>query len=355
MKQSMGALAAFALLAALTISAPARAYTPESGWYWNPAEPGTGIALEIQDNHVFLVGFLYSAAGNPVWLASEGTLTGNALYDGELYAASGGTCLGCAYRVSSTHLEGGHIQISWNTSDPTSATLTWGGRTTPITRFIFGLIRPGDAPATLNQTKLLGEWQMVMDFGATQPGFPYYGDILDFLSVDTSTTPNYIDGCRPDTSKDGSCTSNALSVHSASAYYDATQQRHVIVVDDSANDFVSYVVQVGTNDFSGLVSIYPKGSTPTTWFPVRGFRSASRNFVQTAIGPSSAKVVPHTTAHTVAGSTGTNSGIGTLTGPLIAGGRARADIPNARLLLLLRKTELRLHHHDAKLKGALRH
>ena len=355
MKHSMGALAALALVAALTIALPASAYTPESGWYWNPAEPGTGIALEIQDNHVFLVGFLYDAAGNPIWLASEGTLTGNALYDGEMYAASGGTCLGCAYRVSSAHLEGGHVRISWSASDPTSATLTWGGRTTPITRYIFGLIRPGDAPATLNQTKLLGEWQTVMDFGSSQPGFPFYGDILDFLSVDTRTDPNYIDGCRPDSSQDGACSSNALSVHSASAYYDATQQRHVIVVDDSANDFLSYVVQVGTNNFSGLVSIYPKGSSPTTWYPVRGFRSASRSFVQTAIGPSAAKALAHTAAHAVAHSTGTMSGIGTLTGPLIGGGRASTDIPNAHLLLLLRKTELRLHHHDAKLKGALRH
>ena len=343
----MRALLALVLLAALAVAAPARAYTPESGWYWNPAEPGTGIALEIQDNRVFLVGFLYDTAGNPTWLASEGALTGNALYDGEMYAATGGTCLGCAYRVSTTHLSGGHIRISWSASDPTQATLTWGGRTTPITRYIFGLVRPGDVPATVASTKLLGEWQAVLDFSAAQPSFPYYGEVLEFLSVDTSTNPDFIDGCRPDTSLDGFCSNNALTYHGASASYDAQQQRHVLVVDDSTNDYLTYVVQVGTNSFNGLVSSYPKGSNPTTWYPVRGFRSASRNFVQTGVGPSAKPRAP-TATH----SAGMRNGIATLLGPLIGGGGASTDIPNARLLPLLRQAELRLRHHDTKIKAA---
>lgn len=345
----MRALFSFLVLAVAAL-APARsqAYTPESGWYWNPAEPGTGIAVEIQDNRVFLVGFLYDSTGRATWLGSDGTLTGNAQYDGEMFSASGGTCLGCSFRPHTEFPSGGHISIVWSATDPTRATLTWGGRTMPITRFIFGLIRSTDSPATVNSTKLLGEWQAVMDFSSVSGSFPFYGDVLEFFRVDITTNPDFIDGCRADNSQDGFCTSNALSFHGASAYFDTQRQRHVIVVDDSANDYLTYVVQIGTNQFNGLVSLYPKGSNPTTWYPVRGFRSASRSFVQTGIGPS-AKTQGPTAAHA-----GTHSGIASVLGPLVGGGQASTDIPNSRLFPLLRQAELRLRAHTGAMSGKAR-
>lgn len=42
-------------------------FQPQSGWWWNPAESGSGYSMEVQGNTVFLVGFMYDAAGKPVW------------------------------------------------------------------------------------------------------------------------------------------------------------------------------------------------------------------------------------------------------------------------------------------------
>ena len=37
----------------------ARANSPESGWWWNPAEGGRGYSIEIQDNQLFFAAYSY--------------------------------------------------------------------------------------------------------------------------------------------------------------------------------------------------------------------------------------------------------------------------------------------------------
>jgi hypothetical protein len=54
---------ALLLIVGLLAVAPARAFTPESGFWWAPNEPGSGIALEIQDNFVFLAAYTYDQDG----------------------------------------------------------------------------------------------------------------------------------------------------------------------------------------------------------------------------------------------------------------------------------------------------
>jgi len=48
-------------------AAAPRPNTPESGWWWNPAESGRGFFIEWQDGWADLAGYMYDDAGNPVW------------------------------------------------------------------------------------------------------------------------------------------------------------------------------------------------------------------------------------------------------------------------------------------------
>src|SRR5678815_6038419 len=47
-----------------------QANQPESGWWWNPAESGRGYFLEWQGGQLFMAGYMYDDAGNPVWYLS---------------------------------------------------------------------------------------------------------------------------------------------------------------------------------------------------------------------------------------------------------------------------------------------
>ncbi len=44
--------------------------TPETGWWWNPAEPGRGFSIDIQAGVLYLGGFMYDSAGAPIWYVS---------------------------------------------------------------------------------------------------------------------------------------------------------------------------------------------------------------------------------------------------------------------------------------------
>jgi hypothetical protein len=291
------------LLGLLLAVAPARAYTPESGLWWNPAEPGTGLTIEVQDNLIAVLAFVYEPNGAVSWYLATGLLTGNARFDGVLDGYEGGQCIGCPWRSNTGYAGlGGPIRIDFNASDPTRATLTWGGRTQPIERMGFYLKRPEDErrmpgvrPAL---TKLLGEWQAVLDFsGNPAAAADYYGEVLIFDRLTFDSSGDFVDGCRPTDSLIGFCrAADANPNDPASRYavgeYFAADRSHLLVVNNSRTTYAAYFVEVGTNDFRGEVSVYSKGSTPSVFHPVRGFRSASRSFVQEGIGPSKAARTP---------------------------------------------------------------
>ncbi len=59
-----------------------------SGWWYDSDHPGTGLALEIQGNRVFLAWFIYDNNGQPIWYSSGGTINGNQ-YTGDLLKWNG--------------------------------------------------------------------------------------------------------------------------------------------------------------------------------------------------------------------------------------------------------------------------
>ncbi len=282
-------------LVTLFAASAAQAYTPESGIWWNPSESGTGVVIEVQDNFMVVAAFVGDAQGRATWYTAGAFLTGNARFDGSLDLTVGSQCPGCAYPGFPTVQAGagGSIRIVFDANDPTKASLTWAnGRTIPIERYPFYLRRPEDGNnVSLQTTKMLGEWQAVMDFSSSSASsFDYYGDVwvFDEFSFDNPTNRYYYDGCRPDNSQVGGCSTNALAFHSASGYYDSVDKLQVVVVDDSAANYALYLIETGTNSGQGEITVYPKGANPSNYdsFPMRAFRTASRTFVQEGTGPS---------------------------------------------------------------------
>jgi hypothetical protein len=291
----MRALAAVSFSLAAALAAPAQAYTPESGTWWNPAESGTGIFIEVQDNFLVAAVFTGDAQGRPVWYNATKFLTGNALFDATLDLTTNVQCPGCAHpgRATTQVGAGGTIRLTFDPNDPTKATLRWGnGRTVPYERFAFYAKRPEDPSGIPAQaTKMLGEWQMVLDFSENSTSsFDFYGDVLVFDDYSFENNRWYFEGCRADNSQDGGCTQNALSFHSAAGYFDTASGLHSIVVDDSSSNFVLYLADMGTNSAEGEITVYPKGTNPANYtsYPMRTFRTASRTFVQEGTGPSKA-------------------------------------------------------------------
>jgi hypothetical protein len=280
----------FGLLLAAT---PARGYTPESGVWWNPNEPGSGLQIEIQDNYVAVFVYAYDQAGNAQWYTSNGFLSDNARrYDGWLDRFTGGQAIGGAWRQNTYFPRaGGPIRIDFNPSYPTRAQLTWGGRTFPIERFHFYLKRDEDEQAMpgvrLELTKMLGEWSAVLDY-TTHPtaAVQYYGEIVVLDNLTFDSDGDYVDGCRAPDSRLKRCRDIDVDQHYAAVEYVSSSDLHVLVVENSATTFAAYFITVDTNDFEGTVAVYPRGGNPGVEYPVRGFRTASRSFVQERIGPS---------------------------------------------------------------------
>ncbi|WP_197284723.1 hypothetical protein, partial [Piscinibacter sakaiensis] len=124
-------------------AAPAVADFRANGWYWNPAESGTGFMFEAQGTRGFVAFFMYEeGTGKPLWYASEGGAgsfvareDGSFEYSGELrYYTNGQPAWSGAYVSPSSTLVG-PVTMRFVGNDVTVAFP--GGRTQRATRFDF--------------------------------------------------------------------------------------------------------------------------------------------------------------------------------------------------------------------------
>lgn len=292
MKWIQSCVAALVLaVAGLTGTVRAASYTPESGFWWNPAEPGSGLSIEIEDNFIYVAAYLYDAQGFPYWYIASGTLADNAgtlsLGPTQVTTATGGQCLGCVWRAPTVVPAGGLMTIVFDRNDETRATLTWGGQTKLFRRMDYYDI--GFGPDAENQ-RMLGEWQIVLDFfaaGGNYAAYPYFGDVVILDEIRRTPQLTQMIGCRPQTSLALRCTSSDDNIHDAASFYNTIDRATYITVRDQSNSYFTYVADVGVHQFDGVVQVHPNGgfSSNGTFFPVRGFRSASRSAVQTGLGP----------------------------------------------------------------------
>jgi hypothetical protein len=131
-------------------AAGTQAITPDTGYWWNPAEGGRGFTIEQNPTtgNVFFATYLYTASGSPVWYAAgPGQMSGNT-FSGPLLAYSGGQTLTSAFKPASAGVSPGAVSITF--TDNQNAILTWPGGTIPITRYP---IVPGGTDLTPSTTQ----------------------------------------------------------------------------------------------------------------------------------------------------------------------------------------------------------
>ncbi len=117
------------------VATPAAVASPQSGWWWNPAESGRGFFIEISDNFAFIGAYVYAPDGRADWVVSQGTMASPTSFSGRLLSFRGGQTLVGDYRAPGTPTDVGALSIQF--IDDTHATLTWPGGTAQIERLAF--------------------------------------------------------------------------------------------------------------------------------------------------------------------------------------------------------------------------
>ncbi len=117
--------------------------TPQTGWWWNTAEPGRGFSIEIQNGVMFLGGFMYESAGRPIWyLSGQTPMTSLQRYRGlwSLYG-NGQTLIGPYKPANLVDANVGAVSIDFSSATAGRLTLP-DGRQIEISRFQFNTREP---------------------------------------------------------------------------------------------------------------------------------------------------------------------------------------------------------------------
>ena len=229
----------------LVVSASAHAQLlapPLSGFFWNPAEPGKGWALDVQDDLVFVAHYTFQP-GSPasVFYTTVGRWDYvNRRFSGDLFEFTGGPCLTCG-PSQSTPRNLGTATFQFLNRDQGS--VTFQGRTTPIVRFLYGY-------APESRSILLGVWHTT----AGSAGL-YFGDTLRITGpCTTCSTPGLYVGYI----LDGGAQRILLGGPVGSDPNDI-----LMLVDSSTSYYDEYRFRFSLNFFGGTNRTYLKTSSPT--------------------------------------------------------------------------------------------
>jgi hypothetical protein len=138
------------------------------GWWWNPAEPGTGFAFEVQGTQAFVAFFMYDQfTGSPVWYASFGTFNGTT-FTGNLQSFKNGMPVAATvFKPAALDATQGPVTIVF--SSATNGRVTFpGGRTQVVERYNFVAPVAGE-PTPVRTNKPEAGWWWNQD----EPGRGY--------------------------------------------------------------------------------------------------------------------------------------------------------------------------------------
>lgn len=110
---------------------------PESGWWWNSAESGTGYFVERQGATIFMAFYLYGSDGRAVWYVASGTpvSTGSVLsMTGSLIEVGGGQTLTSNPQATTSTTIRGTITLQFASSTAGVLPLP-SGRQVTLSRF----------------------------------------------------------------------------------------------------------------------------------------------------------------------------------------------------------------------------
>ena len=220
----------------------ALAFTPESGWWYNPAESGRGFAIEVQNNTVFMSGFLYETGGAPLWFVTSANYSQtNNRFEGDMLSLRGGQCLTCTFRPPILQPSLGRISV--NFTSPSTANLVWPGGTVPIVRQVYGVSEGIE--------RTFGTFAFSTNGNS---GRVQFGNWLSFTRTQF------------DASLGTYAVGSTESGRTAIAGFNADKSLILIVVDVSTSYWESYLIPTnffGTREGSALWATYLKSQTAT--------------------------------------------------------------------------------------------
>lgn len=138
------------LLQKADVNSPGSRFTG-NGWYWNPAESGTGLLFEAQGNQAVFGYYAYDDAGEPVWYTAAGSFTQTTTgfsFSGNMHSFTGGQpATSPTYRAPVAQLVGAVSGTFTGTGADSRMSMTLpGGRVLAFQRFNFGDIRFAPGP-----------------------------------------------------------------------------------------------------------------------------------------------------------------------------------------------------------------
>lgn len=107
--------------------------TPQTGWWWNPAEGGRGFTIEKQGDKIFMAGYLYENDGRATWFGAGPAVVSGSTFSAPLTTYIGGQTLTGAFRAPSSTANNGSISVTF--TDPSHGTLSWPGGSIAIERY----------------------------------------------------------------------------------------------------------------------------------------------------------------------------------------------------------------------------
>lgn len=122
-------------------AAAAASFTiPQNGWWWYPPEGGSGYAIEVQGNQIFMASFLYETSGVATWYVSTLTQQADGSYTGAMTRYSGGQSLLGSYKSPTSTQDVATARLSFASATAGTLAITPAGaaavvRTVPIERF----------------------------------------------------------------------------------------------------------------------------------------------------------------------------------------------------------------------------
>jgi subtilisin len=118
------------------LDTPRQPFQPETGWWWNAAESGTGYTIEVQGTQMFMATFLYRSDDSAVWYLANGAMTNDNTFVGTLTEYAGGQSLTGAYRPASAQQTSGVVTLQFITTE-TARLIFSSGRIVDLTRYRF--------------------------------------------------------------------------------------------------------------------------------------------------------------------------------------------------------------------------
>ncbi|HUP31168.1 MAG TPA: hypothetical protein VM122_13400 [Usitatibacter sp.] len=129
---------------------------PQTGWWWNPAEPGRGFSIETSGNRIFFAAYMYDTSGRSTWYVASGpTGLDGSLFSGTLQSYANGQTLSGSYHAPSPAVSVGPMALAFN--DASHGTLVMPGTQGPIPIERFNIV-PDGLKAPVQQSQPESGW-----------------------------------------------------------------------------------------------------------------------------------------------------------------------------------------------------